>query len=183
MPISGNVDVSAKQSLWFAFVTDTVSFEGPEKEDATSIPAKVAIDDGFVNVTIQVNEPGEWWHVNANSSRSGPNGLDGNGGVKKDERGLENEAYKNATYNSGDIGKVTAPLNKLMAMFDVKENGEYKQYPVGEGPTSIDFPGGSTTMFLGFHDGRQWTNNGGDEMDVHYTFAQFLTADKEEPKE
>lgn len=179
MPTNGNVSVTAKQSLWFAFVTDTASLSGPEGEDSTSVPAKVAIDAGFVNVSLHVNEPGEWWHVNADSSRSGPNGLDGLGGVKKDERGLENAAYKSSTYNSEDIAEITAPLNKLVAMFDVKESGEFKQYPVGVGPTSIDFPSGATTMYLGFHDGREWSNNGGDEMDVHYTFAQALTTDKE----
>ncbi|ADB14966.1 hypothetical protein Psta_0271 [Pirellula staleyi DSM 6068] len=145
-------EVLATYCLWFAWAPEGVA--GPDGETVNNTYRPIAIDiEGAVSLEITANPADLWWHHPGNSSNAG--GLN-------DERGLENSAYRSATYQSENILPLTARLNELVSMQGTQDipTSEVIQERVGLGCVQ-NVGADMTRLFLGFHDGRQWTNNGG----------------------
>lgn len=160
-----NLTIRAKHCLWFSWTPMTIS--GPEGEDETSRPEFDAVEDGADTVRITATDTSQKWRHHPDASReSGAGGLDGTGGIPNDSRGLENSAYKDSSLNSDGINELTTHLNKLVAIFEIQgaaptPTSPQDQHIVGAGPTSLSIPAGASKIFIGFHDGRHWTNNDG----------------------
>ena len=168
------IPVSPKACLWFAWADSPIS--GPEGEADTSYPTWVAAEEGASRVIVSVtNRDARWMHHPDSARASGPNGLDGSNGTPVVQRGLQNPSYKSSAYNSAYIEPLQSHLNKLVAMFEMDNaaptlGSEATQLEVGEEET-FDVPPGATRLFLGFHDGRHWTNNDGESMMVEITWV------------
>ena len=145
--------IKAKYCLWFAYAPSNIDGPEGEKTDSNYMPLEVDLTN-VAELTVTATPADMWSHHPGNDSNAG--------GIN-DERNLENEAYKSATYNSENIGKLKARLNLLVGLLG-DENPptvEREQIEIGlEKDISIDNVN-DTRLFLGFHDGRQWSNNSG----------------------
>ncbi|MEQ8784792.1 MAG: hypothetical protein RIC55_00770 [Pirellulaceae bacterium] len=164
------MNVSPKQSLWFAWSPNPIP--GPEGEGESSRPQFDAVEDGASQVQLTVLDTSKRWRHHPSADReSGPNGLDGSQGIPDDARDLENQQYKSSNLNSdGIILSQPIHLNKLVAIFEINNSAPTPNEPssileVGAAAT-LDLPLDATKIFLGFHDGRHWTNNEGEDMQV-----------------
>jgi hypothetical protein len=166
-PIS--VDVSAKCCLWFAWAPPASPLSepegGPAGEDDTYRPVALPVPSAARSAALTVGD-GIWWHHDADGRRSGANGLDGTNGLPNDQRSLERQEYRSPNYNSEGITPLNAHLNKLVGIWEIGGQAPLASSPtdqveIGQNPGSIAVPPGATKLFLGFHDGRQWTNNDG----------------------
>ena len=163
------VSVSAKCCLWFAWApTGSAALKDPENEGLVDAhrPIGVPVPPGSTSVTITAAASGtpdrRWRHDPAAGAASGPNGLNGSDGTPVNIKGLEVGGYQHANYGSDSITPLTTHLNKLVAM--VEDNwGPTPQQPTPVGASAtIALTANSTRVFLGMHDGRQWSNNSGD---------------------
>lgn len=145
--------VGAKYCLWFTWAPEGI--DGPEGEivDSDYRPLEINVE-GIQKVKITAVPTDEWSHHPGNTSNAG--GID-------DVRGLENAAYRSAQYNSENIEPLIARLNLLVGLLgsETPPTSSVSQIEIGlEKVISIDNIA-DTRLFLGFHDGRQWSNNGG----------------------
>ena len=147
-------NVKATYCLWFAYAPDDIA--GPEGETTNSTYKPLEIDlTNVAELTVTASPDDKWWHHPGNDS--GAEGI-------ADERNLENEAYKSATYHSTNIAKLETRLNLLVGLLG-DENPptvEREQIKIGLEKTITIDNANDTRLFLGFHDGRQWSNNGQD---------------------
>ncbi len=158
---SVTVDVSSKHCLWFAWWTTSPPTKGPEEEDDSSKPIGIPIPQEPPvpsKVLIEATDPTQVWrHHPADGKQSGADGI-------SVARGLENGGYKSDSFNSNWIELPGAiNLNKAVAIFEVNglaptQSAPQTQKEVGSNAT-LTIPENATKLFLGFHDGRQWTNN------------------------
>jgi len=157
-----SVRVDAKHCLWFSWALPSVL--GPEGEGSDSQPGHIDVDGASMVQIAQRDSSQKWRHHPSSDRESNANGLDGTDGTPLDVRGLENPGYQSAAYNSEGILPITTNLNKLVGIFEfgnaipTSENPT-SQLEIGAGPTELTVPEGATKLFLGFHDGREWTNN------------------------
>jgi len=162
---SATVDVPATSCLWFAWASPASAIQGPEGETDTHRPQVLIVPQGSQSVALSVSD-GIWWHVKADKRRSGADGLNGSGDLPDDKRNLENDAYCSADFKSEGIKPLKTHLNKLVGIWEIDgqaptAESKADQRILGQNPGSLTVPTGATRLFLGFHDGRHWINNGG----------------------
>lgn len=153
--------VKATYCLWFAWAPGGLI--GPEGETTGSTYDPLAIDiTNAVTVEITASPSDTWSHHPGNTSNAAGLGT---------SIGLENPAYRSTNYNSERIVPRTTNLNKLVAMqgFDEPPTAEVLQEEIGLSRV-LNITNGHTRLFLGFHDGREWTNNNG-EVNIAITIT------------
>lgn len=160
-PVSGEVVVSARACLWFTWADKSTAITGtPWEPDITPYrPLLMSTPNDATSIKV-TRVSGTWAH-------DGPGGVHTDAdGKTADPRPLERPDYKSANFNSLNINELTAPLNKLVALFgeDSPPANAVSQLPVGNALAATSF-GGMSRVFLGFHDGYEWSNNV-DEMVV-----------------
>jgi hypothetical protein len=157
--ITKNIAVSAKSCLWFTWADE--GLDGPEGETVNDVYRPHAINiSGIRRFIVRAIGPNDqWWHHPGKVS--GAEGID-------DSRNLENENYKSAQYNSQKIRKLKARLNLLVGLVgrDTAPASEVDQEPIGLEREITVNDAADNRLFLGFHDGRHWTNNGGSGVNV-----------------
>ncbi len=150
------VAVTAKMCLWFAWAGTVTN--GPYGENGVGYtPIGLEPIEGATSVKLSAYG-GPWRHHPSTNNESGPNGLSAT-------RSLENQGYKSPTYNSDDIEPIDTNLNKLLAMWEFNQGPPTEQAPatqlaIGDG-TTLTVPENASKLFLGFHDGYEWSNNDG----------------------
>jgi hypothetical protein len=154
------VIVSAKHSLWFSWAGDLTATHGPEGEDDNTYKPQFVSVAGASTVSVTVQSGTHVWaHHPTPDRESGPEGL-------PDVLGLENSLYQHAKYQSEFLNPITTNLNKCVGVFEINNappamGTERDQVEIGAGTNFDPLPAGATKFFIGFHDGRHWTNNTG----------------------
>ena len=155
------VQVSAKHCVWMTWApTNAV---GPYGEDYPDyFPKGLAVPSDATGVTTTAT--GTWRHDPADREASGPDGLNGMGGLPNEQRGLEDTAYKHAQYHSDGIAALTTFVNELVGIWDINftppvAENERLQIRMGASYSVNTIPTGATRLFLACHDGYQWTDN------------------------
>ena len=147
--------VHGKYCLWFAWAPEGVP--GPEGEtvDADYLPLEVDVA-GIQAVRVTAVPTDEWWHHPGNKSNAG--GL-------STTRDLQNDDYRSDTYRSKKIDTLKAKLNLLVGMLgpdpDTPPTSPVSQIEIGLGEDITIDNIADTRLYLGFHDGHEWSNNGG----------------------
>jgi len=155
------VDVSARQSIWFAWAPrdyPTTAF-GEESHLYCPVQLVVPQDAGLNGARISANSSHEWTHrmQSASTRSSDADGLD-------DTRPMERpDVYKVAALRSDNISGSDLELNRLVGMWGIDHTQACSEFSIGLGGGSFSFPGGTRPrlLFLGFHDGFEWSNNSG----------------------
>lgn len=165
------IKVLATQCLWFAWADP--GFPGVEGESDTAAyrPYEVPAEKGAtsVRITAATTAQDKWRHDPDPGRESGANGLNGTGGIPNDQRGLENPNYRReAELHSLYLQELTTHLNKLVGVMESNDSAPtsenpYNQLPIGASylVEGDEFPANATRLWLGFHDGREWSNNQG----------------------
>ncbi|PHS05081.1 MAG: hypothetical protein COA78_15695 [Blastopirellula sp.] len=160
---TGTITLGAKSCLWFAW--SPLGIAGPQGEtvDGTYIPAEIDIEHAGV-VTIEVEDDEELW----SNRPENPVNADGRSRVLS----LQVPAYQSSTYNSENISAISTNLCALVAMLGPSStpSSTQTQKHIGLGPVTLTVGAGQTRLFLGFHDGQEWSNNTGSQT-VKITIA------------
>ncbi len=173
-PDNDSATVSAKDCLWYAFVTnDGIAgpggFDDPVGDYTPAGPIQIPWNAGDAEFTATQAE--EWKHDPNDATKANP---DGRTGIPP--RGLEVAGYQNAIYNSNVIDTITTHLCKLIGLWRSPTGSmdpfPYKQFDIGANST-ISVPDDAKQegkLFLGMHDGHEWNNNSGEtEVDITWT--------------
>jgi hypothetical protein len=155
--------VKATQAVWFAWAP--ADFLGPFGEAGTDyVPAGLAVPTDAAGLTISAQ--GSWRHDPSYTEASGPDGLNGYGGIPNEPSGLGDPRYQDAQYQSAGIDTLTTFLNQLLGIWELNDGppaatAARPQLPIGGNFFTSNIPTGATRFFLMFHDGFQWNNNSG----------------------
>ncbi len=177
--VSG-IKVKGKSCLAFAYAPTgykgpaSVGPNGVSDEAATGPeyrPIEVDIPVGATEVVVK-STGGEWRHGPNNAQAADANGLTGQAKHSLDG------AYIDAVYNSENIENQSLYLDRLVGLFGddsgfILTGGKAIIQDIGKnetGANKITIPNGATILFLGMHDGYEWSNNSG-EVDVEATFT------------
>ena len=164
-------ELKAKACLWFAWETTISGPEGEVGDDYA--PHSIDLTD-VESISISVGEDDLWAHhpsADSPDCASNANGRDR-------EVGLQNPDYQNyigASY----IDVLTTKLNTLIGMWQygdgppITEAQRTTPFRIGTSWSGV-IPANATALFLGFHDGREWTNNEGSVM-VTYNRTRRVT--------
>jgi len=155
------VKVPAQACLWFAWATDNElgtrdAPQGPFDEFAPDY-RPVAVDVPAGAARLHVTADGTWSHK---ESKSGPDGI-------REAMPLKTPDYKGKLFRGTEaIRDVKAPLNTLVGMWQIG-NGVPSQansvvpFVIGSEMKDVEVPTGAQKLYLGFHDGQEWSDNTG----------------------
>ncbi len=156
-----SVTVPAKACLWFSWASDKQlgtadAPQGPFDEFAPDYrPVEINVPAGAAMLTVTAN--GTWSHKDA---RSGPDGI-------REAMSLKTPDYKSAGFRgTAAIRDVKAPLNALVGMWQIgntvpSEASSVVPFVIGSEIKDVKVPAGAQKLFLGFHDGQEWSDNTG----------------------
>ncbi|QDU95054.1 hypothetical protein [Lignipirellula cremea] len=159
IPFDDGVAVTAKACIWY-FGVAPGSIAGPYGEGAASQPIAFPITPGATSV--QVTAAGGW-RKRGGGPLFGPNGnpSDHNALVPCNNGNCGKWYDLEPTPGGHPIEKIDGNKGLLVGVWDATEGTFYPQHPIGEKWGADQIPAGATNLYLGFHDGFQWTNNDG----------------------
>lgn len=158
------VTVPATACLWYAWATDgelgnAENGRGPFEESVAHRPVSIAVPPGVS--TVSITATGNWRHDPADNTASNPDGK------SNDSRKLERPGYRGpAVRGSQAIKDIETNMNKLVGLWQIGQRVPSKPnsvVPIEIGSNYCDrkVPKGATRLYLGMHDGYEWSNNSG----------------------
>ncbi|MEM7391373.1 MAG: hypothetical protein AAF492_03415 [Verrucomicrobiota bacterium] len=145
------VTVSSQACIYFAWADSSAT--GPYGEDVGACKPVIVDVEPDDEITISASPSDEWSNGSEEYMWANADG--------RDEPLGTNNAYSSPNYNSENINPNTARVCKLVGVFE--ENGAQPVSMIDViniGLSNVLIaPASATKLFLGFHDGFEWSNN------------------------
>lgn len=155
---TANVQVDARHCIWFCWA-DVGYPNGPFQESGDVYrPHGLVVPRDAAQVLVQANSADRWTH---DADNGGPI-TDANGA---NPLGLLMDVYKTTPqYHASNIDKLTAPLNKLVGIWETgfgPPTSAQPQIEIGLSYSENFTANLRTRLFLAMHDGQEWSDNQG----------------------